>query len=203
MVRPSIARRVLSIAGIFLLFIGGLEAALRVVSWIRPLAYYKVITVPWASHKNQYFDWHLPNARTEEITECFRASYTSNRFGMRDKPRTQARDGSKPRIAVLGDSYTEGTGVNDSQTFTRVLEDQIFHGRVEFLNFGRRSFGTVDELVQYTHLARSFHPSIVLLMFYHRNDLTDNSWWFWKRVNAHIFKPFLVRKGDRYELFYP
>jgi len=87
--------------------------------------------------------------------------------------------------------------------FTRVLEDQIFHGRVEFLNFGRRSFGTVDELVQYTHLARSFHPSIVLLMFYHRNDLTDNSWWFWKRVNAHIFKPFLVRKGDRYELFYP
>ena len=122
---------------------------------------------------------------------------------MRDRSRTQARDGSKPRVAVLGDSFAEGEGVNDSETFTRVLEEQIFHGRVEFLNFGRLGFGTVEEWVQYTHLARSFHPSIVLLIFYHGNDLTDNSWWFMKRVNAHIFKPFLVRKGGSYELFYP
>ena len=84
MARPSIARRVLSIAGIFLLFIVGLEAALRVVSWIRPLRAYSVFSEPWFAYNNQYFDWHLPNAQTEEFTECFRASYTSNRFGMRE-----------------------------------------------------------------------------------------------------------------------
>src|SRR2546428_9591702 len=107
MARSSIVRRVFSIAGIFLLFIGGLEAALRVVSWIRPLSDFRVFSKPWMSGNNQYFDWHLPNAQTEEITDCYRASFTSNRFGMRDKPRTQAGDGSKPRVAVLGDSYVE------------------------------------------------------------------------------------------------
>jgi hypothetical protein len=68
------------------------------------------------------------------------------------------------RIAVLGDSFTEGEGVRASDTYPRVLErvlNEAGGGEWEVLNFGRRGadfpalFDTFEELLAY-------EPDVVL-----------------------------------------
>lgn len=161
-------------------------------------------TDPWLVLDNPNWEvWHVPNAKTRHVTRCFSAVYSSNSYGMRDKERVT--DKTVKRIAVLGDSFVEGYGVGDQETFTRILEDEIFKGSVEFLNFGTSgNFGTVQAWLLYRNLARNFQPDIVLLVFAPWNDVLDNSWWYWKIREPWRRRPYLVQSeaGD-YKLYYP
>ena len=120
---------------------------------------------------------------------------------MRDKPRTLEKRGY--RVAVLGDSYVEGIGVEAGARFTQVLESEFFRGQAEFLNFGIQGLGTIQEWLVYEHWARAFHPDLVVVMVDRATDLTDNSWWFWQRVEPTRHRPFFRQVGQRHELFYP
>ncbi len=87
------------------------------------------------------------------------------------------------RIAVLGDSFTEGLQVNENETWTKVLQKQLNSfevcalrdGRkVEVLNFGVGGYGTGQSLLAWRHLAGKFHPNLVILAVYPGNDFSDN-----------------------------
>lgn len=201
--------RATSLLVVVLITLAGIEGAARLAARVRPLTNFQGTSgVWWVANNPDWEVWHVPNTRVIQESECYRAINTSNSFGMRDKARSLRKEPHKPRVAVLGDSFTEGWQVNDSEVFTRVLEHQEFHDTVEFLNFGIADFGTIQEWVQYEHLVRSFHPDLVLLMFYEGNDLTDNSWWFWQRFwqsggDAPHHRPLFRRVASGYELFYP
>lgn len=89
------------------------------------------------------------------------------------------------RIAVLGDSFTEGLQVDEPATWPQqvqalLMRDQTCGLRrghpagVDVLNFGVGGYGTGQQLLTWRHLSRAYHPDLVLLAVYPGNDFTDN-----------------------------
>lgn len=95
-----------------------------------------------------------------------------NSFGMVDKPRPLERVPGKPRIAVLGDSYMEWRGLS-GRRMTDLIENSS-GGRLEVLNFGISSVGTVQELDIYRHRVRQFKPDLVIVSLLTANDIRNN-----------------------------
>jgi hypothetical protein len=65
--------------------------------------------------------------------------FFANSLGLRDSEESL----HKPTIIVLGDSYAMGWGVEQNQTFAKLLESQT---RLKTLNCGISSYGTVREI---------------------------------------------------------
>jgi len=63
--------------------------------------------------------------------------YNSLRFR---GPEIPARKAGVPRVAVIGDSFTEGMGVKEEDAYPRVLARLLEAERVEVLNCGRRGY---------------------------------------------------------------
>jgi hypothetical protein len=96
-----------------------------------------------------------------------------NTWGFRDLPREM--DGiNTPRIAVLGDSFTEAVQVSAESTFTSQVEKKL-NSKVEVLNFGVSGTGTGHSLRLYQEVVRTFSPNAVLLALYYGNDIRNNS----------------------------
>lgn len=102
-----------------------------------------------------------------------------NSHGFRDRERTRNKPPGTYRIAVVGDSITEGRHVEMDETFTALLEGKLSgspkHGgeSVEALNFGVPGYGTAQELLLLDRVW-TFEPDLVLLAFFARNDLYNN-----------------------------
>jgi hypothetical protein len=181
-----------------------LEAGFRLASpFMRPLGLYSYQSDVWQSFDNPIWEvWHRPNKSIVHETGCFEARYSSNSFGMKDKPRSFDKKG--PRVAVLGDSFAEGYGVDNRQTFSSLLEEKHFAAGTEFLNFGTSgAFGTIQEWLLYKNFVRKFKPDVVLVAFLNNNDVTDNSWWYWQKIAPERRRPYLLRHDGEFELFYP
>lgn len=103
-----------------------------------------------------------------------------NSMGFRDREHSIEKPSDTLRIAMLGDSMTEGRQVDVAQTFWSILEKKLstcagLHGRTpEVLNFGVSGYGTAQE---YLLLERvwPYQPDIVLVAFYPGNDVLNNS----------------------------
>jgi len=85
-----------------------------------------------------------------------------NSKGLRDREYPYERN-NKPRIAVLGDSFTWGYGVNEPDTFCKVLEHEYFHDNVEVLIAGIPGYGTDQQLLFYEKEIHKYKPDIVIL----------------------------------------
>src|SRR5438067_1958657 len=81
--------------------------------------------------------WHIPGA-TMHWQEEGDGSVSINSLGMRDVERSRGKPDGVFRIAVFGDSMTEGVQVNLDQTYTQRLEKRLRSRgfNVEVLNFG-------------------------------------------------------------------
>ena len=155
--RRSSRRTVAFAAAGLVLAVLVVELLLRGVFAVAPLElhFFKYRTAPWIRDDHPgWGPWHHADAETVHVMRCAEARYTSNSFGMRDRPRQLARTAGTPRVAVLGDSFTEGFLVGDDETFCALLEDRHFSGGVEFLNFGTSgNLGTTQQWLQYTRMA--------------------------------------------------
>lgn len=104
-------------------------------------------------------------------TERFEhAMVTTNAFGMRNPELQVAKPADTYRIAVLGDSYTFGWGVEQDQPFPRVLENELntagLAGRkFEVLNFGVPGYATFQEVAAFLEKGSQFKPDMVLVYF--------------------------------------
>ncbi len=201
----KIVRGFLQCVLILLITVGGLEVLLRVFeNKLPPAKFYQYQSEKWIRYDRPDVEvWHYPNVQATHEKSCFRVTYTSNQFGMRDRDRSLEK--TKFRVAVLGDSFTEGYGVGDNQTFPSLLENQIFKGQpIEFLNFGTAgNFGTIQEWLLYKNLVRKFSPDLVILAFLNYNDITDNSWWYWQEDDHYRRRPYFKEENSQIELFYP
>lgn len=97
------------------------------------------------------------------------APVTTNSFGMRNRETTLEKPADTYRIALMGDSYTFGWGVEQSSTFAHVMEDKVNSllggkKKVEILNFGVPGYATFQEVALFFEKALKFQPDAV--MFY-------------------------------------
>lgn len=97
--------------------------------------------------------------------------------GLRDVEHTIAKPAGITRIALLGDSATEGMQVPLTKTYARRLEALLNEGsaqpKYEVINFGASSYSTVQQILQYQLQAAQYKPDIVVLM-YNRGDSLEN-----------------------------
>jgi lysophospholipase L1-like esterase len=107
---------------------------------------------------------------------AWRTDVRINSHGMRDRERSEERTGA-PRVLVIGDSVTFGSGVALGDRFTDRLElllGERLGGEVEVLNFGVGGYDTLQEVATLEDVGLRFDPDLVVVG-YCVNDLGDNS----------------------------
>ncbi len=109
-----------------------------------------------------------------------RTHFAVNQDGFRDIDHPSGKIQGVFRIAVLGDSFTEGREVSLDQTFWKVAEANMRtcmpagHKRVEVLGFGVNGYGTAQELMVLREKVWKYAPDVVVLAFFTGNDVVNN-----------------------------
>ena len=102
--------------------------------------------------------------------------FETNNYGFRDKNFKIKKDKNTIRIAVIGDSVTEGFGVKANDRFTNYSEIKLnkqTNHNFEFFNFGISGHSTYDQLDILINDVLKFKPDYVLLQFGF-NDIRKN-----------------------------
>ncbi len=99
----------------------------------------------------------------------------TNAMGFRDREHASSKTPGVTRILVLGDSVTQGFGVESDQVYTRRLEELLNQStrRFEVINFGMSQYSTVQEIAALEELGLVLAPDLVVLA-YVLNDPTPD-----------------------------
>jgi hypothetical protein len=91
-----------------------------------------------------------------------------NHLDFREREFPAQKPGGVYRIAVVGDSFTFGQGIEEGDRFTNRLERALNRGGqpFEILNFGRRGAETVDEVQMLKDAVVGVQPDFILLQWY-------------------------------------
>ena len=112
--------------------------------------------------------------------------YNINSLGVRDSEEALF----KPQIIVVGDSYALGWGVNQDETFAKLVEKKT---KLKTLNTAIPSYGTVREMIMLRHVDRS--ELRCLIIQYCGDDYDENM-----RYYLNGKKPQIMRKETFQEL---
>ncbi|HMO01374.1 MAG TPA: SGNH/GDSL hydrolase family protein [Oligoflexia bacterium] len=95
------------------------------------------------------------------------ASVKTNSFGMRDREITLEKQANVFRIALLGDSFAFGWGVEREQSFAWHLENTLKSAGInaEVLNFGVPGYSTFQEIAKFFDRDYRFNPDLVIVYF--------------------------------------
>lgn len=120
-----------------------------------------------------------------------RAAVRINSLGFRGPELGPKR---RPRVAVFGDSFVFGTGVDEDHLFTTHLERLLAGSGHDYdvLNLGTNGFSTDQELLLFQELAARLRPDVVILVMCD-NDFEANLEDF---VFRRYYKPYFVLGSD-------
>jgi len=123
-----------------------------------------VIQRPWIHRKGIYT--LRPNLRVRFQN----VDVSTNSFGMRGPEYPTAKADNVYRIALLGDSFVFGWGVEQQKIFSQIMETALnkhLKGklRVEVLNFGAPGYSTFQEVNRFQEIGLQFSPDAVLVYF--------------------------------------
>ena len=107
-----------------------------------------------------------------------RVTLRTNRWGFRDRDYEREKPPGTFRIAVLGGSYTMGSGVENDETFENLVEDRLnergdlaSYERVEILNFAMAGFSVLQEMRLHDLVVLDFDPDMVLCTVHVNEDV--------------------------------
>jgi len=149
----------------------------------------------WDPNHPTFGSWHRPGVNQLLQFPTFKVHYRTNSVGARDIERE--RVGSGPRAIVLGDSVTEGWGVEASQRLSNLLESAT---GTPHLNFSMAHFSPYQTYLVYREFGRKFSHDMVLLGLFPFNDFTDLDY----DSAAHApgyeyrYRPYLVGRYPNY-----
>jgi lysophospholipase L1-like esterase len=158
----------LVIAGILVFLLISELALMIFVPHLKPTGHMKGI---FFEHDSTLGWKGVPNATGVFSTEAFTMNITLNSKGLRDTDDYSYNNENVTRIVVLGDSFTWGEGVNNSQIYTEFLENKL--DKAEVINTGHVGYSTAQELLFLKYEGVKYSPDLVILLFC-KNDLTDN-----------------------------
>lgn len=101
--------------------------------------------------------------------------FTTNSLGIRG-PELGEKGPHERRVLAIGDSFTLGMQVSDTQTFSALL-DQSLGASTRILNAGVPGYGTDQAIGLMKRLVPVTRADAVLLTVYSGNDLRDNDRW--------------------------
>jgi hypothetical protein len=81
--------------------------------------------------------------------------------GKKDFP--YAKNGGRPRILILGDSFTFGDQVSDNETYSHYLQEML--PNTEVINMGVHGYGHDQMLILFKEEGIKYQPDIVILGF--------------------------------------
>jgi len=156
---------------------------------------------PPRTEKDPWGAWGSPTTTSRLAGGCFDVEYKFNSVGARDKEREIK---SSRRWIVLGDSMTEGYGIEQSERFTSILEESLGW---EFANFASAGdLGPLQYLLVYRYLAKQFEHQGVIVGLLPFNDFTDNDSEYWKlkrsRHDQTRYRPYSVLDNLSYRIMY-
>ncbi len=121
--------------------------------------------------------WKLtPSWQGRHRHHDFDVRYSINKYGYRGHFPEALLQNNRPRIAVIGDSFSFGLGVNDDETFTARLNRQ--EPDIDFLNLSVPGYSTDQQLLLLKASHRRVDADEYILFVYLGNDILDNmlSW---------------------------
>jgi hypothetical protein len=150
------------------------EVLLRIAGAVLPGDYQ---TVSFAEAHPEFGRRNKPGAGWKKTSE-----YTSwievNSKGLRGAEIDYPKPAGEYRILVTGDSFTFAEQVNQQETFSQRLEDQLNAEssglKYRVLNAGSNGWATANEAVYLTKEGVRFHPDLVVVALYLGNDVSDN-----------------------------
>jgi hypothetical protein len=96
------------------------------------------------------------------------AKLTTNTRGLRDREYTIDKPDDTYRVAVVGSSWTMGTGVANDEIFHALLEQQLNAEQsglnYEFINFGVEYYGLGEIMATVRHKALAYDPDMIMLL---------------------------------------
>src|SRR5262249_13379683 len=112
-----------------------------------------------------------PNTEADLLTDEFRVRYRTNSFGYRDRlDRRAERTPGVARIALLGDSFAAGWGVEFEETFGDRFERAT---GIEVVNTAKNGGCPLWFVPQARYIRERFAPDWLLVQIFD-NDLDDN-----------------------------
>ena len=117
---------------------------------------------------------HPPNQDYLVNNIEFQYPFITNSYGIRDDEIPLRKPGNTFRIAVVGDSFTEGAGVPIEKTFSSIAEGLMStpDQNVELLNCGLSGTGPLQHARILFHVCMGYDPDAVIIAL-HSNDVTD------------------------------
>jgi len=146
-----------------------LELVIR--AWhVVPVNDYRPIFNRSASYQMQ------PHSSMVEVQPEFATTIAINGAGFRDKEFSMAKRRGWTRIALIGDSFTFGTGVSQTERASDYLERILLEDGLncEVYNFGIPDTETLVHVAVLRDTILAYEPDYVLLMLYIGNDVVDN-----------------------------
>ncbi len=110
-----------------------------------------------------------------------------NSKGMRDDEYETAKPSGTYRIAVMGDSFTWGYGVEAQETFSQRLESSLKNTQV--LNFGCSGYGQDQELLLLKRQVLQYEPDLVIVNVHTASDFENNISFFQYGYYKPFFRP--------------
>jgi hypothetical protein len=115
-----------------------------------------------------------PSKRINYFKEGFYLG-AANKYGYIGPPYPPERDKGKVRIALMGDSFTEGFHVFEDYHFGRILENKLNKDEseqgYEVLNFGVGNYNYNDMIIQYKNFIMDFNPDILVFIIHEEDFL--------------------------------
>lgn len=181
--------KVLSIGFGFLVAIGILEPALRILG----------IGYPNFYEPDPYCGSRLRKGTSGVWTKEGHGNISINSLGFRG-PEIHSKAADVFRIVVVGDSFIEALQVDQAETFCVQLQNMLneksraVSRTYEVINCGVSGYGTAQELLLLQNYLIPLNPDAVLLAVFPENDVRNNS----RALEGDLARPYftLAESGD-------